>query len=1219
MPSIFTRSRTTSTPKPRTPTVADEFGRVTSRTSISTTSKKDKKKDKLQPPTDSIEIQLTEGGFLPFYVPQDSEERVKLPRYGYLSYKCELVLGIDEVFRLVDVISREFNERGLTTTPLLFSAQALDISPIRIHRLINAFLATCPSETYSPGSPTDKAWLDEARFSGPHELAMLLRWGLARIVRLINGQESRGFLNWEIYLRWREEEAATHATSSGLTPPTLASLFGPLMFGLGSPGLPFHHTYGAYLRSSHAAEHLLLAYVRAQAPPLPSRLADWIRGYPAMLPTPNRLDKARPGAKIKKLNTVKRYVRLFSNDLVKTGAAWDLGNSKEWSRVIGPAGMKIGGPKYGDAYRKQMGLTVNDYPETGLTSSADTSPTSNTEESDAVDPLAPKEDQLRFRSLTDLKWGEFESMGFSNSSSVTEKRLEFDLNEGARNTLPAKRTTLTWTDFSQTGFMRNDAPLSATLQFSAPLSHTISTWPSKQHEIHAKLKKTQKALPAFSWDTTPILGGEEAVEENFLEIWCDVLYGGGWVRREERVWRDCSWALVDYKAMPLNRPSGPTPADPRTSTSLWLYEEFIPNDYKSELSQPKRKLLLPSLTLPFSSKQSYNAGNVHPVTAGPSGQGYSAKLPSARELEFEGLLQREAGTKIISLGHNLSVAGGGGARESAISATLSLSELGHVNVSEIGHGQALGEYSTQYVDGNREVSGDPYIPTMQETSSAHVSSSIAPGQGEIPMAAGADAHSTNIPRLQISPPIPSPRSDSKAASHTTPSNTATTPTVPSNTTTQGGFFTAMTTPRKSPARFLSRVGKSKNNISGSNGGGGSGSNVGGGGGGGSGEGSGSTLGDENGQGVEKAKRVGKDRSKARSSILRGKGKGSEYDASIEFETRTIFGGEEGDVREVNEEEVEDNGGKTPTQHKFPRAYNHARNLSKDDAWVDILVSSTTSGSPNAVAPRRRSSDPESMGVFSTSSHPLHDPDKVREEIRQALKGAGPRPAEFSDNEIGDTSPIADRTFLSEDQPLMNVIDDGDDEDVETEASTDIQEDDEDLYGAPEPPLNVIQDSDFRNGAANAERGSSDAPHGQGNGHSLMQLPSSSAGSSGKDIRSIYYQKDTDHDSSPSPHTIPKHDFKIPASLPIVPSNSSASSGLAPISTSYFPNVLQPSTSLKDQNDEIPDIDDTESQFAQHDDELIDPSDLLIGLPVNPATPRYVHGAPLHNVVEEEEE
>ena len=38
----------------------------------------------------------------------------------------------------------------------------------------------------------------------------------------------------------------------------------------------------------------------------------------------------------------------------------------------------------------------------------------------------------RFRSLTDLKWGEFEIMGFGGLGT-DEKKLQFDLTEGARN------------------------------------------------------------------------------------------------------------------------------------------------------------------------------------------------------------------------------------------------------------------------------------------------------------------------------------------------------------------------------------------------------------------------------------------------------------------------------------------------------------------------------------------------------------------------------------------------------------------------------------------------------------------------------------------------------------------------------------------------------------------------------------------------------------------
>ena len=64
--------------------------------------------------------------------------------------------------------------------------------------------------------------------------------------------------------------------------------------------------------------------------------------------------------------------------------------------------------------------------------------------------------------------------------------------------------------------------------------------------MHRKLKKTQKALPAFGWDTEPVLGAEEVIEEAFIDAFCDLVYGGGWMdsERMEDIDRDCSWALV---------------------------------------------------------------------------------------------------------------------------------------------------------------------------------------------------------------------------------------------------------------------------------------------------------------------------------------------------------------------------------------------------------------------------------------------------------------------------------------------------------------------------------------------------------------------------------------------------------------------------------------------------------------------------------------------------
>lgn len=224
MPSIFTRSRTASTPNKSEvghDLFTDEFGRVTSRGSTHTTSspphKKDKKKDKearqrtqsSAADRDGVDLaSLPDGSFVPFslsvrHQQQQLEDKPRMRSYGYISYKSEVVLGIEDVSRLILVISHELNERGLTT-PLLFSNAALDISRTRIHRLIDTFLDTCP---HPPNSQADLQWRDEARFAGPHELGMTLRWGLARLVRVHHGQETRGFVAWEAYLQWRDQEA----------------------------------------------------------------------------------------------------------------------------------------------------------------------------------------------------------------------------------------------------------------------------------------------------------------------------------------------------------------------------------------------------------------------------------------------------------------------------------------------------------------------------------------------------------------------------------------------------------------------------------------------------------------------------------------------------------------------------------------------------------------------------------------------------------------------------------------------------------------------------------------------------------------------------------------------------------------------------------------------------------------------------------------------------
>ncbi|KAJ7840122.1 hypothetical protein B0H13DRAFT_2366387 [Mycena leptocephala] len=220
----------------------------------------------------------------------------------------------------------------------------------------------------------------------------------------------------------------------------------------------------------------------------------------------------------------------------------------------------------------------------------------------------------------------------------------------------AKRETLSWNDFSSAGFSRSDAPLSATLQFSPPLTLGVGTSNSKElnAELTRKLRKAHKALPAFGWDTNPVLGPEEVVEEAFVDVFCDLLWSGGWMERASGVGgpaaelaRECSWALVEYKSR--------TTAAQDPGTTLVLFEEFVPREYRLALAgtaPPGTRRRLPSLFSPSAPpmggktwKQATTLnGRPYVVGATPIVTG------STRELDFDSMLRAQGGTKILSLG-----------------------------------------------------------------------------------------------------------------------------------------------------------------------------------------------------------------------------------------------------------------------------------------------------------------------------------------------------------------------------------------------------------------------------------------------------------------------------------------------------------------------------------------------------------------------------------------
>ncbi|KAF7333861.1 F-box domain-containing protein [Mycena venus] len=205
------------------------------------------------------------------------------PAYGLLSPARDAVLGLPDCARLVSTVCAELERTGVAT-PFVFSALALDVRRSGIVRLVNAFLATCRDSSSSGHGPSphggmrgnqaEEKWLEEARFAGPHELGMCLRWGLSRVVRVEGGREQTPTppTAFSTLLRLPPRPApahplpplfalcnklVAHSGSSGETPPSLAGVVGAVLFGLTSgqgPAMPAPTSPGGKKRSDREAE-----------------------------------------------------------------------------------------------------------------------------------------------------------------------------------------------------------------------------------------------------------------------------------------------------------------------------------------------------------------------------------------------------------------------------------------------------------------------------------------------------------------------------------------------------------------------------------------------------------------------------------------------------------------------------------------------------------------------------------------------------------------------------------------------------------------------------------------------------------------------------------------------------------------------------------------------------------------------------------------------------
>jgi len=49
------------------------------------------------------------------------------------------------------------------------------------------------------------------------------------------------------------------------------------------------------------------------------------------------------------------------------------------------------------------------------------------------------------------------------------------------------------------------------------------------NRYHTQGEEVAKSLPPFGWDTEAVMGTKTIIEEAFIDVFCDFVYGGGWI------------------------------------------------------------------------------------------------------------------------------------------------------------------------------------------------------------------------------------------------------------------------------------------------------------------------------------------------------------------------------------------------------------------------------------------------------------------------------------------------------------------------------------------------------------------------------------------------------------------------------------------------------------------------------------------------------------------
>lgn len=531
--------------------------------------------------------------------------------YGYIGLYTDVELDLPTTTHAAHLIVQELKSRALET-PLLFSTHALDIATEGTHSLIKSFVGSL--DQFIQGIP----------IHGPHNLAALLKWILARHV---NPRGGHGFIPWEKYASWRESEkafgypprflttdlfsqlsapaasllsclldlfasASVRADLTGMTIHKCGALFGAYIFGL-EDDQPFEKTYSNWLRYSHATEHLVFAYMRdlkATSPTgkIPLRMESCIKGYPSIIPC---LFKTHPSARLERVARFRRLTGLYSKNLVFTAGTWNVPRSKSWDRLKpypeisaaqylnrSKAGFSTDSSKllYSPSYKHLLNIRSN----------------MNFEVDEDDDLGANFEGPQRFKTLVEKEWSGFLTRGFQEPDA---KKLQFDLNESSTASLKMKRDTMDWDSFTGSGFIGRETYRPADLAFNSNIQMTAScptpsSWPAAKKGISKKLIKNSRSPTVYPFDTTPSELPSLYVDENFFEAWADVLVGSGWCRDELK---EVSWALVHCKCKPADYQDfefRPTPLNPDgRNEDMWaLFEELMPPDVRAaQFNAPK--------------------------------------------------------------------------------------------------------------------------------------------------------------------------------------------------------------------------------------------------------------------------------------------------------------------------------------------------------------------------------------------------------------------------------------------------------------------------------------------------------------------------------------------------------------------------------------------------------------------------------------------------------